>query len=93
MQAQGYARGPVAAVGNVVVGTGQAVQGVFTGTGRHGGALRLPAQPDAELRIRRATHTAPLSAAPFNAAGAVAVSPFQVVGGAFGGTPAAHAGY
>ena len=30
---QSYAWGPTAAVGNVVVGTGQAVQGVFTGAG------------------------------------------------------------
>ena len=33
VQSQGYAWGPVAAVGNVVGGTGQAVQGVFTGAG------------------------------------------------------------
>ena len=33
MPSQGYAWGPVAAVGNVVGGTGQAVQGVFTGAG------------------------------------------------------------
>ena len=32
-------------------------------------------------------------AAPFNAAGAVAASPFQLVGGAFGGMPATRAVY
>ena len=65
VQPRVYAWGPVAAVGNVVVGTGQAGAGRLyrrrrhcgRGPGRsvwrHGGALRLPVQPAAELRIRR----------------------------------------
>jgi hypothetical protein len=105
--AQGYAWGPAAAVGNVVVGTGQAVQGVFTGAGAivggvvggvFGGTAALfgaPYNPTPSYAYG-ATPSYPYGApfaAPFNAAGAVAASPFQAVGGAFGGTPAAGGGY
>jgi hypothetical protein len=106
VQTQGYAWGPAAAVGNVVVGTGQAVQGVFTGAGAvvggvlggvFGGTAALfgyPYNPTPSYTYGTPTYPygAPF-AAPFNAAGAVAASPFQLVGGAFGGTPAAHAVY
>jgi hypothetical protein len=102
-----YAWGPVAAVGNVVVGTGQAVQGVFIGAGAIvggvlggvvGGTAALFGYPYTPAPSYAYTpsyaYGAPF-AAPFNAAGAVAASPFQAVGGAFGGTPAtaAPAGY
>jgi hypothetical protein len=104
---QAQAWGPVAAVGNVVVGTGQAVQGVFTGAGAvvggilggvFGGTAALfgyPYNPTPSYAYAAPSsypYGAPF-AAPFNAAGAVAASPFQAVGGAFGGTPAARAGY
>jgi hypothetical protein len=107
VQAQGYAWGPVPAVGNVVVGTGQAVQGVFTGAGAvvggvlggvFGGTAALfgyPYNPTPSYAYG-ATPSYPYGApfaAPFNAAGAVAASPFEAVGGAFGGTPAAHPSY
>ncbi len=107
VQYQGYAWGPVAAVGNVVVGTGQAVQGVFTGAGAvvggvlggvFGGTAALfgyPYNPTPSYTYGGApsyAYGAPF-AAPFNAAGAVAASPFQAVGGAFGGTPPASPGY
>ena len=107
VQAQGYAWGPVAAVGTVVVGTGQAVQGVFTGAGAvvggvlggvFGGTAALfgypynPAPSYAYGGTPSYAYGAPF-AAPFNAAGAVAASPFQAVGGAFGGTPPAIPGY
>ena len=103
---QAQAWGPVAAVGNVVVGTGQAVQGVFTGAGAivggvlggvFGGTAALfgyPYNPTPSYAYAAPSsypYGAPF-AAPFNAAGAVAASPFQAVGGAFGGTPAARAG-
>ena len=63
--AQGYVWGPVGAVGTVVGGTGYAVGGVFTGAGMivEGvvgeclAAWRLSSAP----RLRRPTHTAPLS--------------------------------
>jgi hypothetical protein len=91
--------GPAAAVGSVVVGTGQAVQGVFTGAGAVvggvlggvvGGSAALvgyPYNPAAS-----SPYGAPFTT-PFNVAGAVAAAPFQVVGGAFGGTPAARVAY
>jgi hypothetical protein len=94
-----YAWGPAAAVGNVVVGTGQAVQGVFTGAGAivggvlggvFGGAAALFGYPYTPSYSYAAPASYPYGApfaAPFNAAGAVAASPFQAVGGAFGGTP------
>ncbi len=91
----GYTWGPVAAVGTLVGGTGQAVEGVFTGAGAvvgsflggvFGGTAALFGSPPSYA------YGAPF-AAPFNAAGAVAGAPFQVVGGAFGGPPAAHVGY
>jgi hypothetical protein len=105
VQAQA-AFGPAAAVGNLVVGTGQAVQGVFTGAGAVvggvlggvvGGTAALfgypynPTPTYANGTPSTYPYGAPF-AAPFNAVGAVAASPFQVVGGAFGGTPAARAG-
>jgi hypothetical protein len=88
--------GPVAAVGTVVGGTGQAVAGLFTGAGAVvgsfaggvlGGTAALFGSPPTYA------YGAPF-AAPFDAAGTVAGAPFQVVGGAFGAPPpAAHASY
>ena len=87
--------GPVAAVGTLVGGTGQAVQGLFTGAGGVvgsfvggvlGGTAALFGTPPTYA------YGAPF-AAPFNAAGTVAGAPFQVVGGAFGAPPPAHASY
>jgi hypothetical protein len=88
--------GPVAAVGTVVGGTGEAVTGLFTGAGAVvgsfvggvlGGTAALFGSPPTYA------YGAPF-AAPFNAAGAVAGAPFQVVGGAFGAPPpAVHASY
>ena len=95
VQSPGYAWGPVAAVGNVVGGTGQAVQGVFTGAGAvvsafvggvFGGTAALFGYPPSY------TYGAPL-ATPFNAAGTVAAAPFQVVSTAFGAPPPARVGY
>jgi len=86
VQSPGYAFGPVTAVGNVVGGTGQAVEGVFTGAGAvvsafaggvFGGTAALFGYPPSY------TYGAPL-ATPFNVAGAVAAAPFQVVSAAFG---------
>jgi hypothetical protein len=86
VQSPGYAWGPVAAVGNVVGGTGQAVEGVFTGAGAvvsafvggvFGGTAALFGYPPSY------TYGAPL-AVPFNAAGTVAAAPFQVVSTGFG---------
>ncbi len=91
----GYTWGPVAAVGTVVGGTGQAVEGVFTGAGAvvgsflggvFGGVSALFGSPPSYA------YGAPF-AAPFNAAGTVAGAPFQVVGGAFGAPPPAHVTY
>jgi hypothetical protein len=87
--------GPVAAVGTVVGGTGQAVAGLFTGAGAVvgsfaggvlGGTAALFGSPPTYA------YGAPF-AAPFDAAGTVAGAPFQVVGGAFGAPPPAHASY
>jgi hypothetical protein len=87
--------GPVAAVGTVVGGTGQAVAGLFTGAGAVvgsfvggvlGGTAALFGSPPTYA------YGAPF-AAPFNAAGAVVNAPFQWVGGAFGGPPAPAAAY
>jgi hypothetical protein len=95
VQVQGYAFGPVTAVGNVVGGTGQAVEGVFTGAGAvvsafmggvFGGTAALFGYPPSY------TYGAPF-AAPFNAAGTVAALPFQGVSTAFGAPPPASAGY
>jgi hypothetical protein len=95
VQVQPYAWGPVAAVGNVVGGTGQAVQGVFTGAGAvvggilggvFGGTAALFGYPPSY------TYGAPF-AAPFNATGALAAAPFQSVSGALGATPPASTGY
>ena len=89
-----YAWGPVGAVGSVVGGTGQAVQAVFYGAGGIvggvvggvvGGASALFGGPG--YSYAPATGYGGPFAAPFNAAGAVAAAPFQVVSGAFGGTP------
>jgi hypothetical protein len=85
----------VAAVGNVVGGTGQAVQGVFTGAGAivggvlggvFGGVSALFGYPPSY------TYGAPF-AAPFNATGAVVAMPFQSVSGALGAPPPAQAAY
>ena len=66
VQTRGYAWGPVAAIGSVVGGTGQAVQGSLyrrrrrcgrdpgRSVWRYGGALRLPA----ELRVWRSVRRA-----------------------------------
>ena len=95
VQSPSYAWGPVAAVGTLVGGTGQAVGGVFTGAGTIvgrvaggvlGGVAALFGSPPTYA------YGAPF-AAPFNAAGTVAGAPFQVVGGAFGAPPPAHASY
>jgi hypothetical protein len=95
VQSQGYAWGPVTAVGNVVGGTGQAVQGVFTGAGAIvggvlggvlGGVSALFGYPPSYA------YGAPF-AAPFNATGAVAAMPFQSVSGALGAPPPAQAAY
>jgi hypothetical protein len=95
VQSQSYAWGPVAAVGNVVGGTGQAVQGVFTGAGAvvsafvggvFGGTAALFGYPPSY------TLGAPF-AVPFNAAGTVAAAPFQGVSTAFGAPPPASATY
>jgi hypothetical protein len=95
VQTPAYTWGPVAAVGTLVGGTGQAVEGVFTGAGAVvgsfvggvlGGTAALFGSPPTYA------YGAPF-AAPFNAAGAVAGAPFQVVGGAFGAPPPAHASY
>lgn len=95
VEAQGYAWGPVGAVGNVVGGTGLAVQGVFTGAGAvvsaflggvFGGTGALFGYPPSY------TYGAPF-AAPFNAAGTVAAAPFQGVSTAFGAPPPAQVAY
>lgn len=95
VQTAGYAWGPVAAVGNVVGGTGQAVEGVFTGAGAivggilggvFGGASALFGYPPSYA------YSAPF-AAPFNAAGTVVAMPFHSVGGALGAPPPAHVVY
>ena len=90
-----YAWGPVAAVGSVVGGAGQAVEGVFTGAGAivggivggvFGGVSALFGAPP------NYAYGAPF-AAPFNAAGTVAGAPFQAVSTAFGAPPPARVGY
>jgi hypothetical protein len=95
VQSQGYVFGPVAAVGNVVGGTAQAVEGVFTGAGAvvsaflggvFGGTAALFGYPPSY------TYGAPF-AAPFNVAGTVAALPFQGVSTAFGAPPPRPAGY
>jgi hypothetical protein len=95
VQSPAYTWGPVAAVGTLVGGTGQAVAGLFTGAGAVvgsfaggvlGGTAALFGSPPTYA------YGAPF-AAPFNAAGTVAGAPFQVVGGAFGAPPPAHASY
>ena len=94
VQSPSYAWGPVAAVGNVVGGTGQAVEGVFIGAGTvvsafvggvFGGTAALFGYPPSY------TYGAPL-ATPFNAAGTVAAAPFQVVSSGFG-APVPRPGY
>ena len=94
-RAQGYAWGPVAAVGNVVGGTGQAVQGVFTGAGAVvGGVLGGVFGGVSALFGYPPSYAYGASfAAPFNATGAVAAAPFQSVSGALGAPPPAQAGY
>ena len=95
VQSPAYTWGPVAAVGTVVGGTGQAVAGLFTGAGAVvgsfaggvlGGTAALFGSPPTYA------YGAPF-AAPFDAAGTVAGAPFQVVGGAFGAPPPAHVSY
>jgi hypothetical protein len=95
VQSPAYGFGPVVAVGNVVGGTGQAVEGVFTGAGAivggvlggvFGGVSALFGYPPSYA------YGAPF-AAPFNATGAVAAVPFQAVSGAFGAPPPAHVTY
>ena len=63
VQSQGYAWGPVVAVGNVVGGTGQAVQGVLPAPAPSwaGFSAECLAACRRSSAIRRATHTAPRS--------------------------------
>ena len=96
VQNSGYGWGPVGAVGSVVGGTGQAVQAVFYGAGGIvGGVVGGVLGGVSALFGGPGYSYAPASgyggpfAAPFNVAGAVAGAPFQVVSGAFGGTPPA----
>jgi hypothetical protein len=98
VQPVSYAWGPVGAVGSVVGGTGQAVQSVFIGAGGivggvvggvFGGVSALFGGPGYTYTAVNG-YGGPF-AAPFNAAGSVAATPFQVVSGAFGGTPATGA--
>lgn len=91
-EARTFVFGPVAAVGSVVGGTGQAVQAVFTGAGGVVGGVVGGVLGGVSALFGGPGYTsAPASgyggpfAAPFNAAGTVAVAPFQVVSGAFGG--------
>ena len=93
--APAYAFGPVGAVGSVVNGTGQAVGAVFYRAGGIvggvvggvlGGVSALFGGPGYTYTASNG-YGGPF-AAPFNAAGEVAGAPFQVVGGAFAGTPA-----
>ena len=92
--APAFAFGPAAAVGSVAAGTGHAVQSVFVGAGGivggvvggvFGGVSALFGGPG----YSAAGYGAPF-AAPFNTAGTVAGAPFQVVSGAFEGTPPAY---
>ena len=87
--------GPVAAVGTLVGGTGEAVEGLFTGAGAVvgsfvggvlGGTAALFGSPPTYA------YGAPF-AAPFNATGAVVAMPFQSVSGALGAPPPAQAAY
>jgi hypothetical protein len=93
-----YRWGPVGAAGSVVGGTGQAVQAVFYGAGGivggvlggvFGGASALFGGPGYSYAPANG-YGGPF-AAPFNAAGSVAATPFQFVSGAFVGTPPAAA--
>jgi hypothetical protein len=95
VQAQTYTWGPVAAVGNVVGGTGQAVQGVFTGAGAVvGGVLGgVLGGVSALFGYPPSYAYGATFAAPFNATGAVAATPFQSVSGAFGAPPPAQPAY
>jgi hypothetical protein len=95
--AQTFVFGPVGAVGSVVNGTGQAVQAVFYGAGGIvggvvggvlGGVSALFGGPG--YSYTQVNGYGGPFAAPFNAASQVAGAPFQVVGGAFSGTPAAY---
>ena len=82
-------------MGSVVGGTGQAVQAVFYGAGGivggvlggvFGGVSALFGGPGYTYDQSHG-YGGPF-AAPFNAAGGVAGAPFEVVSGAFAGTPA-----
>jgi hypothetical protein len=93
-----YRWGPVGAVGSVVGGTGQAVQAVFYGAGGIVGGVLGGVIGGASALFGGPGYSYPPAngyggpfAAPFNAAGSVAATPFQVVSGAFGGTPPAAA--
>jgi hypothetical protein len=95
-----YAWGPVAAVGSVVGGTGQAVGAVFYGAGGIAGGIAggVIGGVSALFGGPGYAYTPPSGyggpfAAPFNAAGTVATAPFQVVGGAMTGTPTAAPAY
>ena len=104
-----YGFGPAVVVGDVVGGTGQAVQAVFNGAGAivggilggvFGGASAIFGYPHYAAATpayaygyggpsyNYAAYGAPF-AAPFNAAGAIAAAPFQLVSGALEGTPPA----
>jgi hypothetical protein len=95
-----YAWGPVGAVGSVVSGTGQAVGAVFYGAGGIAGGIAggVIGGVSALFGGPGYAYTPPNGyggpfAAPFNAAGTVAATPFQVVGGAMTGTPTAAPAY
>ena len=88
-----YVTGPVGAVGSVVSGTGHAVESVFTGAGGIvGGVLGgVAGGVSALFGGPGYAYYGNSFAAPFNAAGTVAGTPFQVVNGAMG--EPAPAGY
>ena len=88
-----YVTGPVGAVGSVVGGTGHAVESVFTGAGGIvGGVLGgVAGGVSALFGGPGYAYYGNSFAAPFNAAGTVAGTPFQVVNGAMG--EPAPAGY
>jgi hypothetical protein len=81
-----YVTGPVGAVGSVVAGTGHAVESVFTGAGGIVGGVvgGVAGGVSALFGGPGYAYYGNSFAAPFNAAGTVAGTPFQVVNGAMG---------
>ena len=88
-----YVTGPVGAVGSVVAGTGHAVESAFTGAGGIVGGVvgGVAGGVSALFGGPGYAYYGNSFAAPFNAAGTVADTPFQVVNGAMG--EPAPAGY